>query len=289
MPRIRYDPVGRCIYCDSTSNLTEEHSFPAAIDGHFVLPEATCGDCQKITTAFESKLFQTDRLVRSALGFNRSRRRTAPRTAPLTATIDGEEVQVRVPIEKHPLPMVFPVFPPPGSLAGGPPKKGLEVTKLQVISFGTPTADISPHAKATRVTARAKTDHVSLARMVAKLALTQAVAHYGLDAFREIFIRGVILGTDEYVGHVVGCYTESEQPLPKGGAGHQAQVSWVEAADSNGVAVRVVQAHIHLYSGSPSPGYHVIVGFLRPDFEPKRSKYYIDSVILPRPRPPEAV
>src|SRR4051794_27690090 len=51
-----YPAVGRCIYCDAQLGdavLTTEHIIPESLGGMLVLPEASCTDCQKFTSAFE--------------------------------------------------------------------------------------------------------------------------------------------------------------------------------------------------------------------------------------------
>jgi HNH endonuclease len=49
-----FPPVGRCIYCGtSTGELTDEHIIPLALGGNMVLPQASCRDCAKITGQIE--------------------------------------------------------------------------------------------------------------------------------------------------------------------------------------------------------------------------------------------
>jgi hypothetical protein len=49
----RYPPVGRCIYCGSTEDLTDEHIFPRFLWGSAVLPKASCERCRRLTKEFE--------------------------------------------------------------------------------------------------------------------------------------------------------------------------------------------------------------------------------------------
>jgi len=49
----RYEPVGRCIYCESTEALTDEHIFSRFLWGSAVLPKASCEVCRRLTGEFE--------------------------------------------------------------------------------------------------------------------------------------------------------------------------------------------------------------------------------------------
>ena len=48
-PEIKYEPIGRCIYCGKENvPLTDEHIIPLALHGEHLLPKATCIACQTI-------------------------------------------------------------------------------------------------------------------------------------------------------------------------------------------------------------------------------------------------
>ena len=51
-----YKPVGHCIYCGATADLTDEHIIPFALlprGGDWFLPKASCPDCADNTKRFE--------------------------------------------------------------------------------------------------------------------------------------------------------------------------------------------------------------------------------------------
>src|SRR5438552_18955483 len=53
-----YAPIGKCIYCGgdgSPGRLTREHIIPDSLGGMLELPDASCSDCQKITSACEGE------------------------------------------------------------------------------------------------------------------------------------------------------------------------------------------------------------------------------------------
>jgi hypothetical protein len=45
----RSSPVGYCIYCQATDELTNEHILPFGLSGTAVLPKSSCKACAKIT------------------------------------------------------------------------------------------------------------------------------------------------------------------------------------------------------------------------------------------------
>lgn len=48
-----FPPVGKCIYCGSTNNLTDEHIVPFGLGGNLELPKSSCKECARITSKFE--------------------------------------------------------------------------------------------------------------------------------------------------------------------------------------------------------------------------------------------
>ena len=49
-----YPPVGHCIYCGARDcDLSKEHIIPYSLNGNWVLPKASCTQCQKKTQKIE--------------------------------------------------------------------------------------------------------------------------------------------------------------------------------------------------------------------------------------------
>jgi hypothetical protein len=48
-----FRPIGRCIYCDSTSGLSKEHIYTKAMGGGITIGQASCERHRNITSAFE--------------------------------------------------------------------------------------------------------------------------------------------------------------------------------------------------------------------------------------------
>ncbi len=51
-----YPAVGICIYCLGSEALQTEHIVPYSLGGSMLLPKASCGDCSKVTSAFEGRV-----------------------------------------------------------------------------------------------------------------------------------------------------------------------------------------------------------------------------------------
>ena len=58
LAKLSYPPVGHCIYCSGTDNLTREHIVPFGLHGNAVLPAASCARCRQITSAFEFQVLR---------------------------------------------------------------------------------------------------------------------------------------------------------------------------------------------------------------------------------------
>lgn len=75
-PDISLATIGACIYCPRTDSLSDEHIVPAGLDGNAVRRDASCPDCARITSAFESRVLDNIRDIRAGLGLGSKRRKT---------------------------------------------------------------------------------------------------------------------------------------------------------------------------------------------------------------------
>ena len=96
-------PIGECIYCGSTSGLSDEHAVPYAINGPWTLLDASCPDCCNITHRFERDtihgLFPA---MRAVFQMQTRRKKNRPTTLPLLlVTRDGDRF-IRVPLKEFP-------------------------------------------------------------------------------------------------------------------------------------------------------------------------------------------
>src|SRR6185503_11800414 len=176
-------PVGRCIYCPSTSSLSDEHIIPFGLDGEWVLPEASCGACRDITSTLEQHVLRDMLGVpRIALGLPSRRKERRPTTLPLTIVDAGGERTIDLSFADHPTIALFPIFGPPSELTGEHLPRGIGVRGGMAAQVGGPPAEEwAERFKRLRVRTSSVYQPVSFARLLAKIAYGVAVATLGLD------------------------------------------------------------------------------------------------------------
>lgn len=140
----RAAPVGKCIYCNQTEDLTDEHVVPFALGGRLVLPDASCKKCAKITSAFEAKVLRGFMLEARAVGkFPTRRPKERPTTIPLTIGT-GEHAQlIELGLADAPGFLHLPLLTPAAYLAGQPAATGVNICGNQVLYFGKPPTDVA--------------------------------------------------------------------------------------------------------------------------------------------------
>lgn len=194
-PEVRSAPAGLCVYCGASTytaeggKLHEEHIVPLSINGNYVLPEASCRDCEQITGRNEALIMRGGfRAVREYLQL-RSRTKKRPQELPLFNVNRIEGNKVMVPIDDYPVMWMIPRFDLPGALrppghvsTGNPPPWSTAINldhdkmaKHGITNFTTNQMDV-----------------FAFVRMIAKIGHALAVSRYGLHHFIP-FLRHIIL------------------------------------------------------------------------------------------------
>lgn len=256
--------IGACIYCRRRDTLCDEHIVPAGLDGNAILRDASCTDCGRITSAFESRVLNNLRDIRSGLGLGSKRRKTKTRTAAVYGTEDGKEVVYRVPLERHVLPILFPVFPPPQCGVSDERKAGIDLIGLQWVRYGVDPEDVGKSLSIPKVQLKLRLYAADFARVLAKIAYCYAVSQVGLEAFAEVTVLPAILGSSDDVGHWVGTYAKEEAKASDSTLLHRLNLMLIPSDPANETAGLIAVVHVQLFSTSPSPGYRVVVGMLHP-------------------------
>lgn len=186
----RYKPVGRCIYCPSTEQLTEEHILPDGMGGRMVLPDASCKDCRIMTCHFEGQVMRGMMWpLRIAFGVRGSKRRIPEEIKTYVPNMhdDGASLQTRAPSD-IPAKAVLPVFKRgPGMLCDQP--RDAKSDADFVLIYDPVAAERAQERGEYGVSIFAH--EKSFMRMLAKIAHAQAVAAYGVDGF-EPFLLDII-------------------------------------------------------------------------------------------------
>ncbi len=251
-------PVGKCIYCGSVENLSDEHIVPYGLNGIWVLPEASCRNCADITSAIELKVLRGELFQpRVAHKFRtRHKKKGRPNTFPLEIRINGKADILEIPVGDHPAPISFLVYEKPRYLTGESPKDGIDVVETVMMMNSAYIERLFEEQK--KIGTRGKIDvifsithdGIYFERMLAKIALGFAVADLGIDSIDEIFILDLILGRSQDAGTWIGNVPEIYSPLFSGPHGAQVLLS------NSGLILVKVQ----LFVSPRSPIYTVVVG-----------------------------
>ena len=98
--------INRCIYCGNEGpDLNDEHGVPLGLlpqgEPGLVLRNASCDACSAVTSSFERSVLQ--RLwqpARAGLGLRSYRKRSHPKTYPLTLVRDSGTEDVFLPLDQ---------------------------------------------------------------------------------------------------------------------------------------------------------------------------------------------
>lgn len=208
--------INRCIYCGTINPpLDREHIVPYGLGGKFTLLKASCKKCSKITSEFERDVLKKLLLTtRAALGL-KSRHGKLPNGFPVIIESKNKET-IMLPIEKHGLVTMLPVFAPPVFLDKRNYEKGIDI--LGQVVFRTGGMDLIEYAKREKIKSISFTwqySPTSFARMLAKIAYGFSVYKHGLNRYEEAYVLPSILNLKDDVGRWVGMLPSPvDGPLP---------------------------------------------------------------------------
>lgn len=257
-----YNRVGRCIYCGAAEHspgrrrLGDEHIIPEALDGSLILPEASCGKCEGVTSSAEQYCAKaTLGALRYQLDLPTKRPKNRPKTLPVEVRSGGVWRIENVPVEDYPLLVAMPRLSWPGILA--PPDVQLETNRPRFF-----VTDISAEANSAKLRAQFEATNLTinvvtrfrvdkLRPMLAKIAHAFATAELGLGAFRPLLLD-VINGTDEDPALYVGGVPVDEG---EGDTRHELTLQFIDKAGEWFVGVR-----IRLFADLCFPTYYCVVG-----------------------------
>lgn len=256
--------VGECIYCGATEGLTREHIVPLSLNGHDELGEASCHACMKVTSAIENHLARGCWWPhRRRLGMTSRRPKEQPEFFAGVYSPDDEPEDVDV-LPEHYTSLVFPDFGRPSMVFGerGAQYKGAPGI-LAVATKPGPIRVVRKngrrlHRPDSRVKLNVNLNIDTFVRFLAKVALAKAIGVYGIEKFKELYLRDIVLGTLDEVNSYIG----RASSLLNGD---------LPGLDYFRVQAFTRRAHVHVYiqcfadSGIETPIYEAVVGVLRLD------------------------
>jgi hypothetical protein len=203
----KFPAVGRCIYCDATGSLTDEHIVPYFLGGKMTLPASSCQRCQKITHRFETAVAEATKAVRAQWKLP-SRRRSWRK---LFASGLANPLGIEAPANSDAAfaSCLLPILPQPRVVAGvfGQPA----TLDISGVSIGVTSVHPNPllwQPESLTFPLRA------FEQMLAKIAFSFTVAQVGLDK-APLDLRPHILREDTPLADVVGGCELEIAPSPR--------------------------------------------------------------------------
>lgn len=266
--RFEYPAIGKCIYCGRTAPpLREEHIIAYNLAGTTTLPLSSCDDCGTITGGVEQRCCVTSiNHLRYPMKFpSRKRRGKAKNSAkyrllPLIGTdASGNLVKLHTEIADSPVGLTLPVFDMPRILLGVP-EFTLDRMNLRLWRYGPPQERIAEVARKHGLTSvAAHIDAPAIARMIAKIAHSYAVAEFGLDAFSPLLLNVILTDSGNWT-HLVGGTDEPIEKADQKDLMHSLDAGIVRMATGSYLVVKV-----RLFARFNAPTYQAVVGSLSPE------------------------
>lgn len=191
--------------------------------------------------------------VRSALGLSTRSKMEAPKELPLVLKVGGAKKTVLLPLDRHPVVLLFPLFNAPGIISGKK-QEGISLRFLAQIGFGKPIADVIRDEGAEDIEFTHSYKIPDFAKLLAKIGWSMAAAEGKLSHInpRET-VRNAFLQEGGSIGHWVGAYPGKLKRIP--GTLHTVKVY----ADED---LRLLIAAVKLFSFAETPEYGVVLGRL---------------------------
>jgi hypothetical protein len=257
--------VGKCIYCGSVGSksepLSDEHIVPYSLGADAVLKKASCAVCAKITSYLEGytakEIFGP---LRSHFNVQSRRKMIKLNDVEVNFVTDKGNRTQKINRAELPALLFLPILEPAGKFYGRPPAP-LAPSAGWMWCAGDLNERMEklrqPGDKSYSFVNSFKADIV--ARAVAKIAHTLAIARLGLGSFQS-YLPGVILGEDPNIGFLVGAHAPptSSTPLPVGTTTTPHNLSLRAMRADDGPPILVVSVHLFPFTGAPS--YDIIVG-----------------------------
>lgn len=251
VPLMRH--IGRCIYCGSTDNLTDEHIVPHGLNGPWQLLKGSCKTCSKITSTFERSVLRKQFILpRAALDLPTYHPEKRPKEFSFEVEKDGRKEKVILPATDCPPIFMMLDLEKPRYIANYDYEKGVMVKGWSL--HGPRQAKLKDKLDIEAISLTTDFSGNCFERMLAKIAYGMIILAYGTDALEECYVLPCILGQKDDAGYWVGSSGKHVSNLPAENALHRVFLT------ING---KEVGALIRLFANYQTPEYLVIVGKLK--------------------------
>jgi 5-methylcytosine-specific restriction endonuclease McrA len=191
-------PLNYCAYCGSTSSLSTEHIIPYGFGGELILLKAVCEECRTAVADMEDVLLcRYLCALRSHLCLPSRKPQHRPTSYKLALQRGDLCWSQKVQAADHPGVVHFAMFDPPGS--------GQNIRLVRADIFADTEARLAEFGADT-IVEQPQIGAVDLARAIAKIGMSYAVAEFGRDAFAEFYVQHLIRQETPDWNHWVGGY-----------------------------------------------------------------------------------
>jgi hypothetical protein len=214
---------GVCIYCGwdgGEKGLGDEHCVPYSLGGTTELLKASCSDCEAVTSYLDGYLANAIfGHMRVHMGLQS--RSGHPETLPATIELAEGQRAVDLATGDHPYFLNMPIWRPPGFMIGRQLSEDFGNPGRFTYWYVPPNLRDVIGLKDGDIARVIDTSHPhnlgTFARGLMKIAYCHAVMKYGLDGFRPLAARDIILGRYPNIAFFVGSDpTTPSPPYPRG-------------------------------------------------------------------------
>ena len=255
-----YSPIGKCIYCGKTENetkLKKEHIVPYSLAGKSVLPKASCGICESITSAFEGKCVSTMyKLFRLRFNIQTRRKNKRAKSRVVPAIVNGESKLIDLPVDGLIGVIGFVHFPMPGILkTPGVKPSTFEGTRLSVMNVEPKNKKRWKQENISSISSNINFDINSYALMMAKIAHCVSVGCLGINNFDHFLPDYIVKQKTKGLSYFVGGLEDLEPPVV---LKNHHQITWDIIQNDNDDYLVSVKIRLFSYLGGPTA--HIITG-----------------------------
>lgn len=201
---------GTCIYCGSEGGpdgLRDEHAVPYSLGGNAALLEASCRDCERITSYLDGYLANATYKYLRVHSDVQSRSGHPDLLPTHVGLTDGKKVLDLAPPD-HPYFLHMPVWNSPGVMRGIQPSSDFGDAKAHVYWWIPPNIRGTlglKHGDIAEIQDKTPMPNLgTFARAIAKVAYCNAIMTYGLNGFRPLVLPDLILGRYPNIPYLVG-------------------------------------------------------------------------------------
>lgn len=245
--------IGRCIYCGSTDNLTDEHIVPKGLGGPWQLLKGSCKVCNRITSAFERSVLREQLMLpRAALGLPTYHPKNRPQEFSFEVEKDGRKENIVLPVTNCPPLFMMLDLEKPRYIAKYAYEKGVKVKGWSL--HGASAENLKDRLNVRSISLAMEFSGNCFERMLAKIAYGMIILTYGPNALEKCYVLPCILGQKDDAGYWVGSSGKHASTLPAEHVLHGVFLT------RNG---KELGALVRLFAKHQTPEYFVIVGKLK--------------------------